>query len=121
MQHQVEVGSTTVPDWIWITALIALVLAFFTDFYGLGTIWQNRGSWYRVYYDEIPTVMAKLYALHAFKDSDGLLEGHIKVRVEALNYDGDVCYRVKVPNWVFKDLKCIITEEMKRETLGLHR
>jgi len=110
-----------VPDWVWITALIALGLAFFTDFYGLGTIWQNRGSWYRVYYDEIPTVMAKLYALHAFSDSDGLLAGHIKIRVGALNFDGDVYYKVKVPNWVFKNLEYTMTEDIKRETLGLHR
>ena len=121
MRHQAEVGSTTVPDWIWITALIALGLAFFTDFYGLGTIWQNRGSWYKINYDELPIVMANLYILGAFKDSDGLLAGYAKLKVHPLNLSGSFYYEVKVPNWVFKNLEYDISEAAKLKALGLHR
>jgi hypothetical protein len=109
-----------VPDWIWITALIVLGVGFFTDFYGLGTMWTNRGSWYTVEADQLPIVMQKLFDLHTFDDSDGLLSGHVKIKVSAESYAGDMCYQVKVPTRVFKYLKVDMTETAKLQALGLH-
>jgi 8-oxo-dGTP diphosphatase len=113
-----ELDSTMLAD-IGITLLFVLLGACFTNGYGLGDLWHNRGEWYTVTADQIPIVMQKLFDLHAFEDSDGLLVERIKVRVSAESYEGEMCYQVKVPTILFKYLKIRMTETEKLKALGL--
>jgi hypothetical protein len=101
------------------TLLFVLLGACFTNAYGLGDLWHNRGEWYTVTADQIPIVMQKLFDLHAFDDSDGILSERIKMRVSAESYEGDMCYQVKVPTRLFKYLKIRMTDTAKLQALGL--
>ncbi len=104
-------------DTIIIVIAIVVVIGMFTDFYGLGSIWSNRGSWYLVKPDELETVMSNLSELNAFKDSDGISQECIKIKAYYI-YDTHY-YEVKVPNWVFKYKQQRLTDEAKASMLGV--
>lgn len=108
------------PDWCWAILWVVVGLAFFTDFYGLGNLWANRGQWFVVEAEQLATVMLKLQHMHAFNDSDGVPLAVIKVKAHAVGFGTtDVYYTVKVPTYVFKNAKYNLTEAKKAELLGL--
>lgn len=97
----------------WIVFTI-VVVGFFTDFYGLGSRWQNRGHWYDVDNEEqLKLVIKNLHKLKAFQDSDGLNTGIIKMEATPTHY------RVKVPHWVFKEAEISMNYETRFNLLGL--
>lgn len=107
-------------DLVGVLIVIGIV-AMLTDFFGLGSIWTNRGSWYTIVGDEeLQTVLGKLYTLGAFYDSDGIAGSeYIKVKVYISDREGSRFYRVKIPNWVFRYAEIKLTDEAKMELLGL--
>lgn len=98
--------------------LIVFVIGMFTDFFGLGTVIVNRGSWYTVMPDELETVMTRLHEMNAFKDSDGIPQNAVKIKAHYIDAETRY-YRVKVPDWVFKYRKAKIDDETKAELLGI--
>jgi len=102
-------------DMFMLIAISIAMIAVFTNFFGLGS--YQRGTWYEVSYDELDTTMKKLYALKAFNDSDGIPQEQLKVK--AFVQDGQVCYLVRVPKWIFKNVEIELTEAKRRELIGL--
>lgn len=101
----------------WIVGTV-LVVGFFTDFYGLGSRWTNRGNWWLIIGDEeLAKVLSNLEKLKAFQDSDGINNAHIKVQVFSMPDERH--YRVKIPNWIFKYEQVKLTKRNKAEMLGL--
>lgn len=96
-------------------AFIVATAIVFTNFFGLGS--YQRGTWYKVSYDELDMVMQKLYTLKAFNDSDGIPQEQLKVK--AFVQDSKVCYFVRVPRWIFKYVEVELTEAGRRELIGL--
>lgn len=107
------------------TLVIILVLfigaAIFTDFYGLGILWTNRGTWYTVSFEQLDTVMKNLVQLGAFQDSDSMPNNFIKVKAYRSDQFSTVHYQVKVPNWVFKYHEIKMSKDEKIRLLGIER
>lgn len=103
-----------------IGALVVFVVGMFTNFYGLGSVWENRGEWYTILSEEeLTTVLDNLYQLKAFHDGDGLVTNEIKVKVCVIDYTGERLYKVKIPIRVFKLAKIQMTAQSKAALLGL--
>jgi hypothetical protein len=107
-------------DWVGVLIFIGIV-AMFTDLFGLGSLWTNRGSWYTIIGDEeLQTVLDRLHTLGAFYDSDGIVDSeYVKVKVYISNREGSRYYRVKIPDWVFRYAQVKLTDEAKMKILGL--
>jgi hypothetical protein len=99
--------------------LLVFVVGMFTDFFGLGSLWTNRGDWYTVKADQLEDFMRRLCNLNAFMDPDGIPQEHVKVKAFPDNYAGDMIYHVKVPHWVFKYQTEKLDQKKRFELLGL--
>lgn len=100
-------------------AALIFLAGMFTNFFGLGDLWENRGSWYLIMPNELETVMANLYRMNAFADSDGIQQGSLKIKVYTTGIPGGVYYRIKIPDWVFKYQATKLDEQTKAELLGI--
>jgi len=108
------------PDWFWVIFWILVAIGFFSDFFGLLTRWENRGSEYIVYPEELDTVMNNLYELKAFHDSDGVVQVPVKIKCYSRQPSTQgFYYAVKIPNWIFKGEEVKLTEAAKRKLIGL--
>jgi hypothetical protein len=108
------------PEWFWVMTGIVLTGAFFSNFYGLGDIWDNRGCWYVLMDDaELTTVLNELFKLKAYHDSDDMISNTIKIKSYIVDSNGTRQYKVKVPHYVFKQVRVKLTAEQKMRILGL--
>lgn len=93
----------------------------FTNIFGLGDLWTNRGKWYLIIDDELDIVMKNLMKLKAFDDEFGVSQHHVKIKAYSSGFTAEegFYYMVKIPNWVFKYEKHKLDDAAKAEMLGI--